>query len=54
MVARGRTTVERAESLGNVKYVGRPVAHAIDSDEARHRQRQAARKDLDTMLEPKR
>ena len=50
MVAPGRTTVERAESLGDVKYVGRPVVHVIGNNE----ERQAARKDLDTMLETKR
>ncbi|XP_043202518.1 uncharacterized protein LOC122370725 isoform X1 [Amphibalanus amphitrite] len=50
VVAPGRTTVESAESLGNVKYVGRPVVHVLNSDE----ERAAARSDLKTMLEPKR
>lgn len=50
VVAPGRTTVEPADALAQVQYVGRPVVHVLGDD----KQRQRAWEDLATLLAPKR
>lgn len=48
IVTPAKITVESANDLGHVNYVGRPVVHVLDSE----RSRQAAHSDLKTLLTP--
>ncbi|XP_037085116.1 uncharacterized protein LOC119105735 [Pollicipes pollicipes] len=54
VVTPGRVTVESAEDLGQVQYVGRPVVHIIGLSTDQACQREAARRDIAALLTPQR